>query len=114
MALAATVYMSALGKNGMRKVAESTVRNTQYAIERLCRAGGKLRFETKVFGEFVLELPKDATEVQEALLEKGILAGLPLGPIKPELTNCLLVAVTETRTRREIDQYADRLAEALA
>ncbi|MCZ7581201.1 MAG: aminomethyl-transferring glycine dehydrogenase subunit GcvPA [Fimbriimonadaceae bacterium] len=114
MALAATVYMSALGKNGMRKVAESTVRSTQYAIERLCRAGGKLRFETKVFGEFVLELPKDATEVQEALLDKGILAGLPLGPIKPELTNCLLVAVTETRTRREIDQYADRLAEALA
>lgn len=114
MALAATVYMSALGKNGIRIVAESTVRNTQYAIERLCMAGGKLRFDSKVFGEFVLELPRDASEVQEALLDMGILAGLPLGPIKPELSNCLLIAVTETRTRREIDQYAERLVEVLA
>lgn len=114
MALAATVYMSALGKNGMRLVAESTVRNTQYAIRRLTEAGGRLRFGGKVFGEFVLELPKDAVEVRDALLDRGFLAGLPLGSYDAELANCLLVAVTETRSREQIDRFADALKAVLA
>src|SRR5471030_1983894 len=59
MALAATVYMIALGKNGMTQVATSSVRNTQYAIQKLTAAGAKLKFSGKVFDEFVLELPKD-------------------------------------------------------
>lgn len=111
MALAATVYMTALGKNGIRSVAESTVRNTQYAIRRLTEAGGKLRFDRSVFGEFVLELPGNAEVVRDRLLDRGILAGLPLGPYG--LENCLLVAVTEVRTRAEIDRFADELAQAI-
>lgn len=113
MALAATVYMEALGKNGIRSVAESTVRNTQYAIKKLTEAGAKLRFAGKVFGEFVIELPKDPLEVQTALLEHHILAGLPLGPYYSELKNCMLVAVTETRTKEQINDYAAKLAEVL-
>lgn len=114
MALAATVYMSAVGKNGLRSVAESTVRNTQYAIQRLTEAGGSLRFAGHVFGEFVLELPRDARDVQRALLDRRILAGLPLGPYDPDLKNCLLVAVTEVRTKAQIDAYAAALREVLA
>jgi glycine dehydrogenase subunit 1 len=113
MALAATVYMEALGKNGMRQVAESTVRNTQYAIKALTAAGGKLKHAGKVFGEFVLELPKPAEQVRDSLLEKGILAGLPLGHYYAEMENCLLVAVTEIRTKEEIDQFADALRQAI-
>jgi glycine dehydrogenase subunit 1 len=114
MALASTVYMSALGKNGMTSVAESTVQNTQYAINQLTAAGAKLRFDGKVFGEFVLELPKSATIVRDALLKEKILAGLPLGPYDPTLENCLLVAVTEIRTKTQIDDFATKLAKELA
>lgn len=114
MALAATVYMTALGKNGMRQVAECTVRNTQYAIKRLTDAGANLRFDQKVFGEFVLQLPKDPVWVRDELLKVGILGGLPLGAYEPELADCLLVAVTETRTKEQIDEFASKLGALLA
>jgi glycine dehydrogenase subunit 1 len=113
MALASTVYMSALGKNGLRQVAESTVRNTQYAIAQLEAAGAKRKFNGKVFGEFVVELPKNASGVRDALLEKGILAGLPLGEFYKGMENCLLVAVTETRSKAQIDDFASKLKEVL-
>ena len=109
MALAATVYMAAMGKNGMRSVAETTVRNTQYAIGKLTEAGAKLKYPGKVFGEFVLELPVNAEEVQLALLEDGVLAGLPLGKYYPGMEDCLLVAVTEVRTNEQIDDFARKL-----
>lgn len=115
MALAATVYMEALGKNGMQRVAEGSVRNTQYAMKKLTEAGGKIRFEDKVFGEFTLQLPgKDATVVRDALLGDKILAGLPLGPYYSSLKDCLLVAVTEIRTKAQIDRFAECLKRALA
>ncbi len=106
MALASTVYMIALGKNGMRQVATISVQNTQYAIKQLTGAGAKVKYEAKVFDEFVLELPKDPVEVRDALLKQGILAGLPLGLYYSSLKNCLLVAVTELRTKEQIDNFA--------
>lgn len=113
MALACTVHLIALGKNGLKQVAESTVRNTQYAIQKLTQAGAKLKFGSRVFGEFTLDLGTDAVAVRDALLDRGILAGLPLGPYDPELANSLLVAVTETRTREEIDRFAAELKAVL-
>ena len=113
MALAATVYTAAVGKNGLRQIAETTVRNTQYAIQELTKAGAKKKFPGKVFGEFVLELPKNAAEVQKKLLEKGILAGLPLGRFEKTLENCLLTAVTEVRTKDQIDDFAAKLKSVL-
>jgi glycine dehydrogenase subunit 1 len=114
MALACTVYLEALGKNGLRQVAETTVRNTSYAAKVLTAAGAKLRFADRVFGEFVIDLPIDARAVQKKLITKGILAGLPLGPYYKGMDQSLLVAVTETRTRSEIDAYAQALKEVLA
>jgi len=114
MALAATVYMEALGKNGMQQIAEGTVRNTQYAIKRLTEAGAKVKFDGKVFGEFTLQLPgKDASVVRDALLKDGFLAGLPLGPYYAALKDCLLIAVTEVRTKDQIDQFAAALKREL-
>lgn len=113
MALAATIYISALGKNGMQSIARSTVQNTQYAMEKLEAAGGKVRFSGKVFGEFVLDLPKSAEVVQEQLIERGIMAGLPLGPYFASMENSLLVAVTENRSKAEIDQFAQSLQEVI-
>lgn len=114
MALAATVYTAAMGKNGMRSVAETSVRNTQYAIQELTKAGAKLKFEGKVFGEFVLDLGRDAVAVRNALIKLGIMAGLPLGDFYPDLKNCLLVAVTEVRTKAQIDNFAKELSSALS
>ncbi len=114
MALAATITMAALGKNGLRSVAESSVRNTHYARQKLVEAGGRLKYpNARVFGEFVLELSKDAGAVRDALIDRGIMAGLPLGPYYPGLENCLLVAVTETRTKEQIDRFAQELKEVL-
>ncbi|MFQ3588113.1 MAG: glycine dehydrogenase, partial [Fimbriimonadaceae bacterium] len=98
----------------LRQIAEATVRNTQYAIQRLTEAGGRLKFGGRVFGEFVLELPREAAGVRDALLDRGILAGLPLGPYDAELGDCLLVAVTETRSRDQIDRFADEMKAVLS
>jgi len=114
MALASTVAMCALGKTGIRRMAEATVRNTQYAISKLTEAGAQLKHDAPVFGEFVLALPKSARGVQERLLGEKILAGLPLDEFWPEMGNDLLVAVTELRTRAEIDAYAAALRSVLA
>jgi glycine dehydrogenase subunit 1 len=113
MALAATVYMITLGKNGMKAVAEGTVRNTQYMIAQL-RAAGFTVHAGRVFGEFVLELPQDAGKVRDKMLDKAILAGLPLGPYYVEMQNSLLVAVTELRDKSQIDSYVSSLCEALS
>jgi glycine dehydrogenase subunit 1 len=114
MALAATVYMIALGKNGMTQVATSSVRNTQYAISVLKSIGCSIKFSGKVFGEFVLSLPKDATVVRDAMIARGFLAGLPLGGYYKGMENDLLVAVTEIRTKEQIDAFAAAMKEVLA
>ena len=113
MALASTVYTSAMGKNGMEAVAEGSVRNTQYALAKLQEAGARRCFAGKVFGEFVIDLGRDAASVRNALLKENIMAGLPLGDYYPELKNCLLVAVTEVRNKAQIDRFAEQLGRIL-
>jgi glycine dehydrogenase subunit 1 len=113
MALACTICISALGKNGLRSVAESSVRNTQYARQALAVKGARLRHTGRVFGEFVLELPKLAKTVQAALIERGIMPGLPLGDYYAGMDNSLLIAVTEVRTKDQIDRFAAELQEVL-
>ena len=112
MALAATVYMTALGKNGMRGVAQTSLNNARYLQSQLPE-GARVWNAGKTFGEFVIELPKDATEVRDAMLERGILAGLPLGPYYDGMASRLLVAVTEIRTMAQIDAYAEALKAAI-
>ncbi len=114
MALAATVYLTALGKNGIRSIATSTVQNAQYAAAALTKVGAKMKFNGKFFGEFVLELPENAAQVRDELLDHSILAGLPLGDFEPDLKNCLLVAVTEIRTKKQIDRFAEKLEKVIS
>jgi glycine dehydrogenase subunit 1 len=111
MMLAATVYLSLMGKQGLRDVAEQCLRKAHYAAGRLAAVPGyRLRFGSPFFHEFVLQCPESASAVAERLAARGILAGLPLGSHYPELDDCLLVAVTEKRTREEIDRFAAALA----
>jgi glycine dehydrogenase subunit 1 len=114
MALANTVYMTVMGKNGLQSVAESSIRNAHYALTKLVEAGAKRVYTGRFFAEFVIELPVAATTVRDVLLERGILAGLPLGQYYGGRENQLLVAVTEIRTKDEIDRFAFELASVLA
>jgi glycine dehydrogenase subunit 1 len=112
MMLAATVYLSTMGRRGLREVAEQCLHKAHYAAEKLCSVPGyRLKFQAPFFYEFVLQCPGNARDVAKRLAEGGILGGYPLGQHYPEMEDCLLVAVTEKRTKEEIDQLAAALAE---
>lgn len=109
-ALRATIHLSLLGKQGLRELAEICVRKTAYARQRLGQVKGvRVRDQVAVFNEFVVDLPRNADDVVAQLLERGFVAGLPLGRTYPGMENCLLVALTEKRTKSEIDALATEL-----
>jgi glycine dehydrogenase subunit 1 len=110
-ALASTVFMASLGKNGFRELAETCTQKAHYAARLLTQIPGvRLKYpNTPFFKEFVLELPRPAQEVCDALLQHNIIAGLPLGEYDAHIQNDLLVCVTETRTREEIETFAEAL-----
>lgn len=114
-ALMATIYVSTLGKQGLVEVGEQSVAKAHYAAERLAAIPGvSLRFSAPFFKEFALRLPVAPDRVVGRLMKSRILAGVPLGRFDRSLRDCLLVAVTERRTRAEIDAFADALAKAVA
>lgn len=103
-ALAATVYLSWIGKEGIYEVCEHCIQKAAYLAEKISAIKGfSLAWEAPFFNEFTVKCPVDADKVVEALLEKEILAGYPLGRSYPELKDHLLIAVTEKRTRQEMD-----------
>lgn len=113
-ALAATVYLSLMGKSGLRKVAELCLQKAHYLADRLSSIDGvSLAYTAPFFKEFVVRTPLPADKVVSELRKHRILAGEPLGPHYPDMDNCLLVCVTEKRTRDEMDEFAERLGEIL-
>lgn len=110
MALAATVYLSLLGPEGLREVAWQNVAKSHYAAQRLGQIPGcRLRFSAPFFNEFVLETPVAADTLQQRLLKEGIISGLPLSRWDPTLTHASLWCVTETKRREDIDRTVDLL-----
>ncbi len=105
VALTATVYMAAMGKQGLRDAANLCVQKTAYARQRISELKGySIPFTSPVFKEFVVKTPVPPKEIQERLISEKILGGLDLGAYYPELENHLLFCVTEKRTREEIDR----------
>lgn len=109
-ALAVTVYLSMMGAQGLRELAERNVELAHYAADRLASVGVKPRFDGPFFNEFVIE-PGDASKALEAARRRNLLAGIGLGGDYPELVNGLLVCVTETNQTEDIDLLCDVLAE---
>lgn len=106
-ALRASVYLAAMGPQGMREVATACLRKSHYAIDKL--AGGRLerRFDRPTFKEFVVrDTAGQLDNLVADALDRGYFAGVPLGRWYPELSDSLLVCVTEKRTRQEIDDLA--------
>ena len=109
-ALRAAVYLSLMGPHGLRRVAELCLGKAHYAAERLAGLPGvSLRFEdAPFFKEFVIDLDGvSASELRADVLQRGIDPGLDLGRFDASLDRSLLVAVTEQRTREEIDRLVE-------
>lgn len=112
LALAATVYLSLLGKHGLRQVSELCYQKAHYAAQQISGIKGyKLWSEQHFFNEFVIHCPRSAQEIYDHLIEHNLLAGYPLGADYPGLENHLLIAVTEMNTREDIEWLVAGLEE---
>lgn len=112
LALAATIYMSLLGKNGLKKVAELNFHKAHYAAEQIAKIPGySVATAAPFFNEFVVTCPHPADVLAAHLLEHGILGGYELAKDYQGMDNQLLVAVTEMISKEEIDLLCEVLAE---
>jgi glycine dehydrogenase subunit 1 len=100
IALMATVFMSVYGKQGLRELAEHNLAKAHYLASKL-----PLRFSGRFFNEFVVRVDQPH-EVNEKLLKKKIVGGLPLGRFYPELEHAMLVCCTEMNKRADMDAFA--------
>ncbi len=113
-ALMATIFLSCLGKEGLRELALMNLSKAEYAKKVVSEIRGcKLPFSSPTFNEFVLEIEGDPEEVLKGMRKEEILGGLNLGKIYPEFNRHLLITVTEMNKKEEIDRWAEALQEAL-
>lgn len=112
MALASTIYMSLLGKQGLHRVSEICYHRAHYAAEKL-KKNKKYKVHTSqpFFHEFMVETAKPLAHINAHLLEHGILGGYDLEQDYPALKNHMLLAVTEMNSKEEIDYLIDVLEE---
>jgi len=110
-ALTALIYLSLAGKQGLKEIAQLCANKACYAYQRLTQIPQvKPHFDYQwFFNEFVIDLPLSAKEASEKLIEKGIAAGFPLSRYYKDMDKSLLIAVTEKRTKQQIDRLAQAL-----
>jgi len=106
-ALASAMYMASLGGSGIRELARLNYDKTEYLKDELKKAGCEIAFNGPTFNEFVVQFPGENKNIYERLLEKKIVAGLPLAPYYPELANYYLLCVTEARSRADMDTLVE-------
>ncbi len=111
--LAAAVYLASVGKEGFREVAELCLKKAHYAYKALTGKSCRPVFAAPFFKEFAVRCAKPVAEINTALFKEGIIGGLDLGRYYPELAGCMLVCVTEKRTKAEIDRLV-RIVEAVS
>ena len=110
-AMRALIYLCLLGKEGLRQVATHCHSKAEYLKSRLRQAAPRIRIlnEGPTFNEFAVRLPRDASDVVDRMLGRGFLAGLPLSAVGRGGPNDLLIAVTEKRTREDLDDFSTAL-----
>ncbi|MBI5304680.1 MAG: aminomethyl-transferring glycine dehydrogenase subunit GcvPA [Chloroflexi bacterium] len=112
-ALAACVYLSTLGKAGLRQVAELCYHKAHYAARKINRlVGYRVNLKQEFFNEFVVECPRPVKEINEYLRARKIIGGYELSKDYPHLGNAMLVAVNEMNTKEQIDEFVAALNEA--
>ena len=109
-ALTATVYLSLLGKAGLKEVARQCINKSNYTYKALLETGQASKvFDAPFFREFVVRPEMAPGKLNEMLLAENIIGGYDLSYEYPELSGCWLVAVTEKRTKDEIDLFAEKV-----
>jgi len=113
-AIQAAVYMSLLGKHGLKELAQLNLDKAEFARQQLEKIKGvEVKRSSPTFNEFTVCLPKNAKEVINAMVAKGFAAGFPLARYYPDMEKYFLIAVTEKRTKQEILDYAKALEDVL-
>ncbi|HLQ72039.1 MAG TPA: aminomethyl-transferring glycine dehydrogenase subunit GcvPA [Bacillota bacterium] len=110
-ALASSVAMSSLGKHGLRKMAVLNMQKARYAKKKFEEFGIDVLSNGPIFNELVVKLNHSVTKVNKELLNKGFIGGYDLAHDYPELENHMLIAITEMRTKEEIDQFVKELGD---
>ncbi|HLF81479.1 MAG TPA: aminomethyl-transferring glycine dehydrogenase subunit GcvPA [Anaerolineales bacterium] len=112
LALAATVYLSVMGPQGLQRVAELCYRKAHYAAQQIARLDGfRIWNEGPFFHEFVVHCPRPVKEINDGLLDYDVLGGYDLGQDYPELADHMLLAVTEMNSKEDIDELVELLPE---
>ena len=111
VALAVTTYLAVMGRQGLRQVAELCYHKAHYAAQQIVALPGYERLFGQFFKEFVIRTPSPPAQVNAQLWERGIIGGYELARDYPQLTDCLLLCVTEMNTRDEIDTLVQALGE---
>jgi glycine dehydrogenase subunit 1 len=110
LALRASIYMAAMGKSGIQTVARRCMDKAHYLAERIDALDEfNLKFKAPFFREFVVQSNRPVEAVLSHCRDRGILAGVPLAPWHEDLTDCFMVAVTEKRTRQQLDDLVSAL-----
>jgi glycine dehydrogenase subunit 1 len=113
-ALAMLVYLTSMGPQGLRDLANISLQRAHYLAQKLTQIEGvELTFAQPFFNEFALTLPLPPKEVLSELANSKVLGGLELGKHFPHLHNSILVAVTEMNPKEELDQFAEALANVI-
>lgn len=114
-AVQASMFLTLLGKEGLRQLAQLNLDKAEYCRRLLEKIPGvEVKRSSPTFNEFTVCLPKDANTVIEAMIDKGFAAGFPLGRYYPGMEKYMIVAVTEKRTKEEIENYAQAMKEVLS
>ena len=108
-ALAASIHIAALGKTGIKELAELNLQKAHYLSRKLMENGCQLYFNGPFYNEFVLKLD-DVNSTLKKLADKNIIGGLDLGKFYPDLKNCLLICVTELITKEDMDSFVETLS----
>ena len=110
-ALAALVYLSIIGKAGLRALANICLQRANYLAEKINSVSGfRLKFKSPFFNEFVVETENDVEHVLRELYKEDILGGVKLENYYPGLKNCFLVSVTEMNSVESLDRYHNALS----
>jgi glycine dehydrogenase subunit 1 len=115
LAVGATIFMAALGKQGFREMSELCIQKAHYAAQQITAITGfSAAFDAPFFDEFVVNTPVPATQLESRFARADMIGGYPLGADFPGMENAMLFCVTETRTRADIDALVDVLKEVQA
>lgn len=111
-ALAATVYISWLGSDGLEKLSKINFENAKKLAEKIASLNGfDLRFDGSFFNEFVIKSKADPIKINKRLMQKNIFGGLPLGKFYSDLANCMICGISEVHNEGDIDIFVNALKE---